>query len=326
MKERILKFKNLFFSSELDLRVRMFNLLAIAGTLNCVAMMLLGIFNSMDFLNVIQNFVTGALSLFLLVFSAKTGRYQLCYTVTILAIFLGMFTFLFLSSEGHRGGMPSFFIFGIVFTVYMLDGKKMFVVTAIEALFYAGLCLFSYRYPQYLTVFDSEASRLIDVIVSFLVVSALLGFTMYAQFQMYQTQQKLLEQARMSAETANQTKSTFLANMSHEIRTPIHIILGMNETIKRSTNSSKVKEYANKIDEAGAMLQALVDNVLDVSKIESGKMELLPDVYQTAELISTLKLLGTLRSGFPSSLRWMSSFPLSSTVMCCTSSRLPPTS
>lgn len=78
----------------------------------------------MGTVNIAVNVFTGALSLFLLIFSAKTGQYQLCYTVSILVIFIGLFSLLIITSEGYRGGMPTFFIFGIVYTVYMLDGRK----------------------------------------------------------------------------------------------------------------------------------------------------------------------------------------------------------
>ena len=66
----------------------------------------------------------------------------------------------------------------------------------------------------------------------------------------------------------------FLANMSHEIRTPINVMLGMNEMILRESESEEIRQYAKSIERSGSYLISLINNILDISRIESGKMEI----------------------------------------------------
>jgi len=87
------------------------------------------------------------------------------------------------------------------------------------------------------------------------------------------------EAARKNAESANMAKSFFLANMSHEIRTPINGILGMNTMLLKECKDATLLEYAQNIQNAGHTLLSLVNDVLDITKIESGKMELLIGDY-----------------------------------------------
>ena len=92
--------------------------------------------------------------------------------------------------------------------------------------------------------------------------------------------------AQIQAEKANAAKSDFLFNMSHDIRTPMNALLGYNELMKRELTDPKLLDYQEKMEQSGNLLLSIINNVLDMAKIESGKMELdenyvkIRDVYQ----------------------------------------------
>ncbi len=85
---------------------------------------------------------------------------------------------------------------------------------------------------------------------------------------------------------ANEAKSQFLANMSHEIRTPINGILGMDSILLKECKDESLKEYAKNIQSAGQSLLSIINDILDISKIESGKLEILPIKYQLFSILN----------------------------------------
>ena len=85
---------------------------------------------------------------------------------------------------------------------------------------------------------------------------------------------------------ANEAKSQFLANMSHEIRTPINGILGMDTVLLKECKDEKLREYAKNIQSAGQSLLSIINDILDISKIESGKLEILPIKYQLFSVLN----------------------------------------
>jgi two-component system cell cycle sensor histidine kinase PleC len=101
---------------------------------------------------------------------------------------------------------------------------------------------------------------------------------------------------RFEAETANASKTAFLANMSHELRTPLNAILGFSEIIAQEcfgpVGSPRYKEYAGDIHASGAHLLNLINDLLDVAKIEAGKMEIQPQLLDARHALDVaLKLI-----------------------------------
>ena len=97
-----------------------------------------------------------------------------------------------------------------------------------------------------------------------------------------------LEKAKTEAENANRAKSQFLAKMSHEIRTPLHAVLGMNEMILQESETKNIQEYASDVKNSSMMLLNIINDILDSSKIESGRMELVPVDYELGGILNDL--------------------------------------
>lgn len=97
-----------------------------------------------------------------------------------------------------------------------------------------------------------------------------------------------LEKEKQIADAANKAKTEFLASMSHEIRTPINAVLGMDEIILRESKEDAIKEYAMDIQAAGRTLLTIINDILDLNKIESGKMDIYPVEYDVADLVYDL--------------------------------------
>jgi signal transduction histidine kinase/DNA-binding response OmpR family regulator len=147
---------------------------------------------------------------------------------------------------------------------------------------------------------EKTLSHMSNIIMVLLIVSYIIMLIIIMTFirRMFKTEQKYsqaLTEALEEAQGATQAKSAFLANMSHEIRTPMNAIIGMT-TIAKGTEDVERKDYAiSKIEDASNHLLGVINDILDVSKIESGKFDLSPTEFRFENMLQRVVTINNYR-------------------------------
>ena len=124
------------------------------------------------------------------------------------------------------------------------------------------------------TISDFIKDNLAAVIIVFVLVFFFVSLVFLNLLKKARIAEERAKKAQIQAETANAAKSNFLFNMSHDIRTPMNALLGYNQLMKKELTDPKMKSYQEKIEHSGNLLLSIINNVLDMARIESGKMEL----------------------------------------------------
>jgi signal transduction histidine kinase/CheY-like chemotaxis protein len=123
------------------------------------------------------------------------------------------------------------------------------------------------------------------------IIAGLLAYWLSRIALLHQRREHDLREAKLAAEHSNQEKTVFLANMSHEIRTPMNAILGFSELLQSDLRSPKHQRYLQSIRSSASSLLLLINDVLDMSKIEAGVMELHPEPTDLREICDFVRTL-----------------------------------
>lgn len=219
--------------------------------------------------------------------SADRRKIKKASRLFVLASNLILFPLIFIWSGGTQSGTPIWFVLGLVYVFLLFDGKELIITLTVSALSFLITYYITYQYP-YIMPNISRSNSVVDSYITMIVVSCSIGFLMKIQVRTYGKEQKLAEKQKEEIEQIARSKDAFFANMSHEIRTPINTIIGLNEMILREDISDEIAENAINIQNASKMLLTTINDILDLSKIESGKMEIVPAQYEISSMFSDL--------------------------------------
>lgn len=290
---RVMNLKNLkkiiqpIRDSNVSLQERLFRLLTLIGLIGMAFAVLMGVAAGEGLANNI-GMALGFLILFVIVyFSTKYRRIQ-TGAVIIGGLLLYVVTpFNFLTTGGPYGGAASWCILAVVFVALLVENKVKYFMIVTGLFVFLTTYFWSYLYPSVLAVHTIQMVYL-DSAVSMVVVAAVICGMLLFQNAVYRSANRMAQQQKKEIEELNQAQNRFFSSMSHEIRTPINTIIGLNEMIMREDISDEVAENAENIQAASRMLLTLINDILDMSKMESGKMDIVPVSYDVGSMLSDI--------------------------------------
>ncbi|MDR1217354.1 MAG: response regulator [Oscillospiraceae bacterium] len=255
------------FSDELPLRARLFNIIVGICVILCTLAVAVTFIQRSSLLACAAISVTWAAVLFLVFWPNITGNYRLGTFILLAFTCDFMFPVIFFFTNGLGSGIMMYMLFGSMIIFLLLDGSDCVIMEALYLAIVLACIFVSYFYPELVTRFESELTVHTDSAYTIVFCSLAVGLIIRFQSKVY-------NDARKHAEDASAAKADFLSNMSHEIRTPMNAIIGMT-SIGHSAPDIERKNYAfGKIEAASSHLLGVINDILDMSKIEANKLEL----------------------------------------------------
>lgn len=296
MRKKIRNSLKMLYGSELELNNRLFNIIMSGCFMTSILSIIGSVLSNNSLSNVLLVMMIAIIIVILIWISNTYNKADICALIGGIIVDLFMLPVLYFTGGGLYSGMSSWFIFGMVYCFLLYKGKRFFIMTTLTGLSFTGCLVISYFKPETVISMESEFSVYLDTHMGMILTAISVGTLIKFQRSIFEQEQKKSEERQVMLQEANATKDRFLANMSHEIRTPINTIIGLNEMNLREQISEEVEENSVNIQRASGMLLSLINDVLDMSKIGAGKMEIIPRNYDFGGLLSDLINISWLRA------------------------------
>ncbi|MDY5576035.1 MAG: DegV family protein [Lachnospiraceae bacterium] len=266
---------------------RMYRLMVMLGLIGLAVGILSGALAGENISNLVAISIAFIVLSGITYFTIRFHKIQLGAVLIAFSIIFIVLPFNFLTSGGIYGGGPIWFMFGVVFVCLVVEKKIKYFLIASSFLLGAVCYYISYFYPE-LVVQHTLQIAYIDSFATLMIVTIMVCGMILFQNAIFRSENETTQKQKKEIEELNQMQNRFFSSMSHEIRTPINTIIGLNEMILREDVSEEVAIDAQNIQSASKMLLTLINDILDMSKIESGKMDIVPTAYDVGAMLSDI--------------------------------------
>ena len=281
----IRKIREYLFDNRKDIQERLFVLLTVIALGGMIAAFVFSLILGENIEGIFAMLFAFLILTVAILLGLKFDRIRLTANVLTAMIIFVFFPVVFFTSGGVYGGSIIWFVFAMLFTSMLIRGRERIVLLCSQFVVAAACYYIGYRYPQ-VVIPHTELEFYMDSFTSFAVVSLIMTLMITFQVYLLRRDNEMVEKQKEEIDELNKAQNRFFSSMSHEIRTPINTIIGLNEMILREDVSDEVEEDAKNIQAASKMLLSLINDILDMSKIQSGQMQLNPVNYSTAEMIT----------------------------------------
>ena len=277
------------FGEQYDIQHRLLNIILVVGILGVAFACLVSFIMHQNAMTQILS--VSCLVLFIIIFwiANKTERFQVAIIAFSILFNNIILPLLFICSGGIEGGMPLWCLLGFVFPFLLIKGRSCVVVFIISILEFIGIVVYTYYHPEVIMKMSSMKMVLIDMVVTMIAVVVIFASIFRYQTHIYEKQKNTITTAIRNANIAIKQKQDFISNVSHDIRTPMDSIIGFTELAKKNLdNPEKLVDSLDKITRASGHLLNLVNEVLDISKIDSGKSIVEEDLCSIHSIIDNV--------------------------------------
>ena len=249
------------------------------ASLSLIAMTLNTIFGFSLILILIP--LVASVAMFFVYYKLLHSKHKYFYKVLMAVVAFTYFNFLWINNYASSGPTLYLFLLFFIFLIIIFEDTSRIVLACLLLANIMVLFYFEYYRDDLIPHYVDEKTRVMDIYFSFfiyLVFTSILALILRYYYRL----------ERSKAKKSDELKSAFLSNMSHEIRTPMNAILGFSNLLDYAKSEEERNEYVSIINDNGKILIALLDDIMDMSKMDAGQFEIYKKSFELDPVMQEL--------------------------------------